>query len=356
VKRILILSLAVSLISLTGLSQSVKKTKLDAYLDTLANNGRFMGSIAVSHSGKLIYAKSTGFADIEHGLKANENSKYRIGSISKTFTTVLVFKAIEENKLDMNQTVDKYFPAITNAGKITIAHLLCHRSGIHNFTADESYMSWYTNAKTEQEMVEIISKAGSDFEPDAKASYSNSNFVLLSYILEKIYKKPYSKILNDKIIKPLGLKNTYFGKRINTKDNECNSYKYEEGWKIEPETDMSIPMGAGGIVSTPVDLNIFIEALFSGKLVSMNSLKQMETIKDHFGGMGLFQIPFYDMTGFGHSGAIDGFGSLFVYFPDSNISFAYTANGINFTANDVVLAVLSAVYDKPFDIPEFGKD
>jgi CubicO group peptidase (beta-lactamase class C family) len=107
---------------------------------------------------------------------------------------VLVFKAIEENKLDLNQTIDKFFPEIDNADKITITHLLYHRSGIHNFT-DGNWSDWNTRPKTEQEMIEIISKGGSDFEPDSKASYSNSNFVLLTFILEKIYQNTYSNII-----------------------------------------------------------------------------------------------------------------------------------------------------------------
>jgi len=351
-KRIVILSLAVSLFSFAGLSQNIDKAKLDAYFETLANNNRFIGSVAVSKNNELIYSKSVGFADIEQGLKANENSKYRIGSISKTFTTALVFKAIEESILNLNQTIDKFFPSVKNADKITIAHLLYHRSGIPNFTNDKSYMNWNTQPKTEQEMIEIIAKAGSDFEPDTKASYSNSNFVLLTYILEKVYRKSYSELLEEKIIQLIGLKNTFYGGTINIKNNECHSYKYTEGWKKESETDMSIPLGAGGIVSTPIDLNLFSEALFSGKIVSTNSLQQMKIIKDQF-GMGLLQMPFYDQIGFGHGGGIDGFASLFAYFPDSNISFAYTANGMNYNGNDIAIAVLSAVYNKPFEIPEF---
>ncbi len=351
-KRILTFLFIANLTCIVGFSQNIDKTKLDAYLDTLGNNNKFMGSVAVSQNGKLIYTKSVGFADVESGLKVNENSKYRIGSISKTFTAVLILKAIEENKLNLNQTIDEFFPTIINADKITVNQLLYHRSGIHNFTNDKSYTDWNTHPKTEQELIKIISDAGSDFEPDTKASYSNSNFVLLSFILEKIYKKSYPKLLEEKIIKPIGLKNTYYGKKINTKDNECNSYKFTESWKIEPETDMSIPLGAGGIVSTPVDLTLFSEALFNGKLISTNSLKLMETIQDHF-GMGLFQMPFYDKTGFGHTGGIDGFGSMFAHFADNDVSFAYTANGINYNGNDIAIAVLRAVYNKPFEIPDF---
>jgi CubicO group peptidase (beta-lactamase class C family) len=361
-KRTLITSLIASFICLVCCSQNVDKIHLDAYFDTLARNDKFMGSVAVFKNKELIYSKYVGFADIEHGIKANENTKYRIASISKTFTAVLILKAIDDNKLNLNQPIDKFFPTIINADKITITHLLYHRSGIHNFP-DDIWLDWNTQFKTEQEMIDIIAKSGSDFEPDSKASYSNINYILLSHILEEIHEKPYSKILEEQIIKPIGLKNTYYGGNINTVNNECNSYKFFEifygnnntgtgYWKIAFETDLSLLLGCAGIVSTPIDLNLFSEALFNGKLVSTNSLNQMKTIKDSF-GMGLFQMPFNDKTSFGHPGGIDGFASMFAYFPASNISFSLTANGMNCKVNDIANAVLSAVSDKPFEIPNF---
>ncbi len=351
-KRTTVLFLAVSLISLAGFSQDIDKTKLDTYFDALETNNKFMGSVAISRNGELIYTKSIGFADLERKQKADRHTKYRIGSISKTFTTVLTLKAVEENKLKLNQTLDIYFPTLPNGSKITIEQLLCHRSGIHNFTNDKSYLDWNTQFKTEQEMTEIISKAGIDFEPDEKTSYSNSNFVLLTYILERTYRKSYAKLLEEKITKPLGLSNTCFGKKIDIQNNECYSYTYADDWKIAPETDMSIPMGAGGLVSTPIDLTLFSDALFGGKLLSESSLSLMKNTRDNL-GMGLAQIPFYDKTGFGHTGGIDGFSSLLVYFPDGNYSLAYTSNGIYYNGNNVAIAMLSAVYGKAFDIPDF---
>jgi CubicO group peptidase (beta-lactamase class C family) len=95
-KRTVILSLAVSLISFAGFSQNIDKAKLDAYFDVLSSNNRFMGSVAIAQGDKLIYSKSVGFADVAQSLKASENTKYRIGSVTKTFTAVLILKAVEE--------------------------------------------------------------------------------------------------------------------------------------------------------------------------------------------------------------------------------------------------------------------
>jgi CubicO group peptidase (beta-lactamase class C family) len=328
------------------------KAKLDNYFNTLEKNNKFMGSVAVSKNGEMIYTKSIGFADVENQVKATENSKYRIGSISKSFTAVMILKAVEEKKLTLDQTIDKWFPSIINANKITVKYLLSHRSGIHNFTDERDYLTWYTQKKTEKEMVEIIEKIGSDFNPDSKAAYSNSNFLLLSYILEKTYVKSYSELLQELIVKPISLKNTYVFGKINPNNSECKSYSFIESWKVAPETDFSIPLGAGAIISTSTDLTKFADALFGGKLLKAESLEIMKTLKDGY-GIGLFQIPFYESIGYGHTGGIDGFRSVYSHFASNNISYALISNGINFNNNDISIAVLSAVYDKPYDIPDF---
>jgi CubicO group peptidase (beta-lactamase class C family) len=335
-----------------GFSQNLDKTKLDNYFNALEQNNKFMGSVAVSKNGEIIYIKSIGFADIENKVKATENSKYRIGSISKSFTTVLILKAVEQKKLNTNQTIDKWFPTIKNAKKITVNHLLSHRSGIHNFTDDKDYLTWNTQPKTEKEMIEIIAKGGSDFNPDSKAEYSNSNFVLLTHILEKTFTKSYSDLLQEFIVKPIGLKNTYVFGKINPSNNECKSYSFSGSWKTETETDFTVPLGAGAITSTPSDLTKFADALFSGKLLTNESLEIMKTIKDGY-GIGLFQIPFYKSVGYGHTGGIDGFSSIYSYFSDDKISYALISNGTNINNNDISIAVLSAIYDKPYEIPVF---
>ncbi len=352
-KKALILSLSISLISFVGFSQNIDKAKLDTYFDALSENNAFMGSVAIAKGNKIIYSKTVGFVDIEQDIKANSNSKYRIGSISKTFTAVLTLKAIEEKKLSLNQTIDKWFPSIENANTITIEHLLYHRSGLHNHMDEFVGLNLHTKPISEEEMIEVIVKGGSDFAPDTKMAYSNPNYILLSYILEKIYNKPFSKILKDKITTPIRLKNTYLEKEIRTSNHEVYSYVFlNKHWELAPELDVSQALGAGAITSTPTDLVLFSKALFKGKLISKKSLKKMQTFKNHY-GMGIIQMPFYDKIGVGHTGGIDGFRSILAYFPVGDISFSYTSNGMNFNGNDISIAILSAVYNKPFEIPTF---
>lgn len=337
---------------MTAFSQEFDKGKLNSYFDALRDNDKFMGSVAISRNGEVIFLRSVGFADMEKQQVADTDSRYRIGSISKTFTSVMVMKAAEKGKLTLEETIDKYFPDLPNAEKITVSDLLYHRSGIHSFTDNADYLSWCTQPKTRKELEEIIVSGGSEFEPGSKMAYSNSNYVLLSIMLEKIYNKPYDKLLRKQITRPARLKSTYYGGKIDPKKNECYSYKYEEGWKAEAETDMSVPLGAGALVSTPADLVKFIEALFSGKLVSSQSLESMTTLKDNF-GLGLMRFPFHERYAYGHPGGIDGFQSIVSWFPDDKVAYAITSNGINTNMNNISIAVLSAVFGKPYEIPDF---
>jgi D-alanyl-D-alanine carboxypeptidase len=348
-----IFTLIIILLSIQiGFSQTIDTLKLNDYFKSLELNNKFMGSVALLKNGEIVYSKQIGFSDIETSKKPNNKTKYRIGSISKTYTAALIFKAIDDEKLVLHKSIQKYFPTIENAKKITIAHLLNHSSGIHNFTNDIKYMEYNTQYKAEKDMIEIIAESGSDFEPGSKSEYSNSNYVLLSYILQEIYKKKYSQILNDLIVTPLELKNTCYGGKISLTHNECNSYVFKGTWEKQSETDMSIPIGAGAIVSTPSDLTLFADALFNGKLISDESLTKMKTIVSNY-GMGLFKIPFQDKTSYGHTGGIDGFSSMFGYFPDEKSAFALTSNGSNYDNNKIAIVLLSSIFNEPYDIPSF---
>ncbi|CAM4250814.1 serine hydrolase domain-containing protein [Zobellia nedashkovskayae] len=335
-------------------AQSFNNEKIDSLFTLLEHNDKFMGSIAISENQKTIYTKSIGFADFENGVKSTIATKYRIGSISKIFTATLIFKAIEERKLELNRTIETFFPSIKNANTITISNLLNHSSGIHDFTRDKDYLKWNTSMQTEEKMKERIANGETEFSPNEKNEYSNSNYLLLTFILEKINKKPFSKILNSLIINPTGLKDTYYGSKINITENESFSYKYEGEWKKENETDMSIPQGAGAIVSNPSDLNRFLEQLFLGKIISEKSLKQMKTITNGY-GMGIFEFPYDEKVSFGHTGGIDGFTSVSSYFPEEKLSISLTSNGTNYNNNNILLAVLATYFNDEFELPNFDR-
>ncbi|MDA6069846.1 beta-lactamase family protein [Flavobacterium sp. AC] len=350
-KKIIITSLF-TLITTIGFSQNFNPQRLDSLFLLLEKNNKYMGSISISENGKTIYTKSIGYDDIASSKKSSINTKYRIGSISKMFTASMIFKAVEEKKINLNQTIDKYFPTVKNAKTITISNLLNHRSGIHDFTNDEDYLKWSTEFQSRDKMIARIAGGDSTFEPNTKGQYSNSNYVLLSFILEDVYKKKFGEILNLKIVSPLKLKNTYLGGKTSIENNECFSYTFDGKWNKENETDMSIPLGAGGIVSNPTDLNLFIENLFAGKIVSIEHLNEMKTLKDKY-GMGIFEFPYFELKSYGHTGGIDGFRSVLSYFPNEKLALAITSNGINYDNNSILLCALSSYFHKPYTMPDF---
>jgi D-alanyl-D-alanine carboxypeptidase len=159
----------------------------------------------------------------------------------------------------------------------------------------------------------------------------------------------YVALANSKI----GLSNTYYGDKVNVSNDESFSYQYEGYWKQKPETDMSIPGGAGSIVSKPTDLTKFIEALFSNKLVSTNSLEKMKTMTDGY-GMGMFPIVFNTKKGYSHNGGIDGYASNLAYFPKDSLAIAYCSNGQAYPFKDILVGIRSICFNIDYSIPSFS--
>jgi D-alanyl-D-alanine carboxypeptidase len=342
------------LCSLRPIAQEIPWHTLDPYFDSLEKHEKFMGNVAVWHKGALAYQKSLGYAQIESASKAHPQTPYRIGSISKTFTAALIFQLIERGKLDLHQSISSYFPTLDGLDSITLAHLLGHRSGLFNFTDAEDYFQWNTEPRTEEQMLQTIGSQNLDFEPGTQAAYSNANYLLLSYLLEKIYQQPFHRVLEEQICSPLGLSNTYFGYPPVEKEKETQSYAYTDQWVLQPQTHLSIAMGGGGILSTGEDLLRFAHALFSAEMLGAESIKQMTTLKDGF-GMGLFAFPLASYQGWGHTGGIDGFSSILTFFEDLDLVYVLLSNGANYNTNDISLAVLGLALGQAVTVPSFEK-
>jgi D-alanyl-D-alanine carboxypeptidase len=333
-------------------AQNVNKAKLDSLFTAIESSEKGMGSISLFKDGKEVYQRSIGFADVEANVKNTGATKFRIGSVSKTFTAAIIMQMVDQKKLSLDTKLATFFPQVPNADKITIEHLLRHRSGIFNITNDPDYLNYLHKSHTEDELVAKIIAKGSVFEPGAQTQYSNSGYILLSYIAEKVDKKSFANVVRDRIVKPLKLENTYVGGKLNATRNEAKSYTREGRWKLATETDMSIPLGAGAIVSTATELNIFYTNLMEGKLVSASSLDAMKTLNDKI-GMGLVQMPFHDKPGFGHMGGIDGFINMAVYMPTEKLTIAYTSNGVNVPINDIMLGATQIYLGMPYKIPAY---
>ncbi|WP_299103918.1 serine hydrolase domain-containing protein [uncultured Tenacibaculum sp.] len=315
-------------------------TKIDRFLETLEKEQTFMGSVAISDKDKLVYSKAIGFSNAAKDNKVNIDTKYRIGSISKTFTAVLVFKAIEENKIQLNQTIDKFFPKLKNGNTTTIAHLLHHQSGIESYTKDKYFWEHRTKEQSSEALINAISNLERTFKPGEHTAYSNSNYFLLTEILEVVFKDSYENILQKYIISPLELNHTSQGKKIQPEKNESLSFVFKEDkWEVFPETHISLAKGSGSIISTPKDLNNFYRSLFKERLISSENLEKMTTIvRNH--GMGIFNYKLNDQSGFGHGGNIDGFTATAIYFKELDLAVSITSNASKQSVDKVYAKVL----------------
>ena len=259
-----------------------------------------------------------------------------------------MFQLIEEGKINLSDHLDKYFPKFPNAKIITIENLMNHTSGIRNFTK----IKHKQRSRSHDEMLKFIASKSLRFSPGSKTAYSNANYVILGYIIEKITDQQYEQVLNEKVISKIGLTNTYYGLTAGDHDGESLPYSFRKSWKQEHQTHLSIPGASGAIISTPVDLIRFIEALFSYKLISENSLHKMKTISNSY-GMGMMEFTFYTKTALGQIGGIDTYQSVLAYFPSDSLAIAFCSNGQASSVRDILLDALNIYYGKVYENPEF---
>src|SRR5215510_4177799 len=235
-----------------GYAQTPDKDKLDQFFDRLAEKNKAVGSLTIAKDGAVLYTRAIGYSQINETEKKplTAANRYRIGSITKMFAAAMILQLVEEGKLKLTDTLDKFLPQIPNAKKITIVQMLSHRSGIPNVRRDQnSQGNVNTTPITKDEMLALIVKATPDFEPDAQHRYSNSGYFLLGLIIEKLTGKPYEEALKQKITSKIGLNDTYTATgNIDVNKKESLTYFYLGGeWKQIPETHPSILFGGGSI-------------------------------------------------------------------------------------------------------------
>ena len=352
-KLALILALTYSLFTVA----QDRFTKMDSLLTYLNKNDKFMGSLCIREGENVVFNKAYGFADVDKNIAADRMTKYKIGSVTKTFTALMIMQLIEEKKLNLQTKLNRFYPKITNAEKITIYDLLHHRTGIVDYINGDSITAKNIyRFHSKEEMIQKITDYKPLFEPGTKHEYSNSNYNLLGYIIETLTKKSYAENIQTRIVKKANLLNTYFPQgKIETSIGESYSYLFNgTKWEKVEEWENSIAYSAGAIISTPADLTRFMYALFDGKLVKPSSLEQMKEIKEGY-GKALMQFPFGERRFYGHTGGIENFRAVVGYYPTEKLGISLIVNGDNFNRNDIMIGVLSIYYKMPFPFPKFNK-
>lgn len=344
-------SLLLLSLTATGYAQSIDTGKLDQFFNRLAEKDKAMGTLLINKEGHALYDRSIGYGYINgtEKMPLTMSTRYRIGSVTKMFTATMIYQLVEEGKLKMTDHLDKFFPQIPNASEITIEQILAHRSGMPGAGVEEHFASRRFTGITREEMLAAIAQGKPEFEPGEKYAYSNAGYFILGNIVEMADRQPYKKALQQRVLSKIGLKDTYPATGdIDVNKNESYSFKYYMDWKQEPVTHYSFLFGSGFMISTAADQAKFIESLFSGKLISAQSLDQMISLKS-----GMDTFTYNGKTFYGHTGGVDGFGSWLVYQPDEKLTLSYATNSKAYSVEKIIDDVFDIYYNKPFDIPSF---
>ncbi len=334
------------LIQFSFSQQTNYKEGIDSVLNYFQENYAFSGRVTIKMNNEVLY-------DGDYNLFGKGKGNYKIGSVAKVFTAVLIFQLIEEGKLTLNTPLSSFYPEIKYSNEITIENLLSHTSGIYEILEWDEYYATRNQYFTKQQILDLIKIGKPEFKPKKDCSYSNSNYILLGYILEDLSGKTYANLVKEKIVDQIGLKNTYV--EVSGKANPVlDSYLFDgEDWIKDISSDPSLAGAAGAIDSNNEDLILFLNQLFDGKIVSKSSLDTMKSLKSNSMGHGLLKGMFYEKEAWGHTGRIDEFKSAVFNFPDDSITLSITSDAGRIMINDIALPVMSKFFGKPFKYPEF---
>jgi CubicO group peptidase (beta-lactamase class C family) len=295
--------------------------RMQQVIQSYVTNKTFMGAVLVAKDGKLLINEGYGSADLEWKIPNSPQVKFRLGSLTKQFTAASILLLEERGKLKVEDPVSKYMPDAPAAWqKITIYNLLTHTSGIPSFTGFPEYRPTEWKDTTPAELVARFKDKPLEFEPGSKFNYSNSGYVLLGYLLEKISGQTYGEFLQQNIFTPLGMADTGIDSNKTILPERAQGYEPSaHGIQHAGYISMTIPFSAGALYSTTGDLLKWEQALFGGKVLSPASLTKMTTpFKDDY-AFGLFVDTKDGHKHISHGGGIEGFNTSVGFYPDDKL-------------------------------------
>ncbi len=317
---------------------------MDQIVQSYVANHQFMGTALVARGGEVLFSKGYGFANLEWNVPNTPNTKFRLGSVTKQFTAASILLLEERGKLKVTDPVKKYLPDSPAAwDKITIFNLLTHTSGIPNFTSFPDYAKLEPFATKPVDLVARFRDKPLEFEPGEKMNYSNSGYVLLGYLIEKITGDTYEKFVRDNIFSPLGMKDSGYDSNSAIIAHRASGYVAgKNGFENAGFIHMSIPHGAGALYSTTEDLLKWEQGLFGGKLLQPASLVQMtKPFKSNY-AFGLVVNTDGSRKVIGHGGGIEGFNTELSYYPEDKLTIVVLGN-VNGGAPTEIAKKLAAV-------------
>lgn len=280
----------------------------------------FTGTVLVSEHDKVIFTKGYGLANREWNIPNTSDVKFRLGSITKQFTSMLILQQVAKGTIKLDGHLSDYLPYYRQdtGSKVTISQLLSHTSGIPSYTDDPKFFPDVSrNYYTVDDFVKKFCSGDLQFEPGTKFHYDNSGFFLLGAILEHVTGKTYEALLKENILVPLGMKDSGYDHYADILPKRASGYQQGlTGVVNAPYLDMALPYAAGSLYSTVEDLYRWDQALYTDKLVPHDLKQKLFTpnLENYGYGWDIRTIP-ADEPGAGetiisHGGGINGFNTL----------------------------------------------
>ncbi|HET6543159.1 MAG TPA: serine hydrolase [Chryseolinea sp.] len=344
----------------------VKVDKLDKLISAYAEYGQFNGSVLVAEKGKVIYKKGFGLADMEWNIPNQPDTKHRLGSITKQFTSMLIMQLVEQGKLKLDVPISTYLPDYPrkNGNVITIHQLLTHSSGIPNMTSFPGFLKNVSrNAYSPLQLVNMSADSTLQFKPGERFAYSNSGYLLLGYIIEKVTGRSYEQLLQENIFTPLKMNNTGYDHHETLLKNRARGYEKNGRRYVNADfIDMSVPYAAGALYSTVEDLYLWDQALYGNQLLRKENMdllfaKHIPSGGGHYGyGWGMGEMPLGNtaerIETIGHGGGINGFNTQLTRIPSDKSFIVLLNNTGGAPLNEMTNAIAAILYDKSYDLPK----
>jgi CubicO group peptidase (beta-lactamase class C family) len=318
-------------------------SRMDQIVQSYVANKTFMGSALVARGDRILLSKGYGFANLEWNVPNSPGTKFRLGSVTKQFTAASILLLEERGKLKTDDPVKKFMPDAPAAwDKITVFHLLTHTSGIPNFTGFPDYPKLEPFATTAGQLVARFRDKPLEFQPGEKWNYSNSGYVLLTYLIEKITGESYEKFVGENLFTPLAMKDSGYDSNSAVIPHRASGYvPAKNGFQNAGFVHMSIPQGAGALYSTTEDLLKWEQGLLGGKLLRPASLEKMTTPFKQNYAFGLQVETAGGHKVIEHGGGIEGFNTELEYYPDEKLTVVVLGN-VNGSAPGEIAKKLAA--------------
>lgn len=335
---------------------------VDALLNAHANVNGFSGTVLLARQGTPLVAKGYGYANDEWQIPNTTRTKFRIGSITKQFTSMLIMQLRERGRVRLEDSVCVYVTPCPDAWTpVTIHHLLTHTSGIPTYTAIPSWRATNMVPKTVDEMVAIFRDLPLQWTPGEKYAYNNSGYFLLGIVIEKATGRKYEQALQEMILTPLGMTDTGYDWSRTIIARRASGYtRRGQARANAPALDMQQPYAAGALYSTVEDLLKWDQALYTDTLLPAAARQLMWTpFKNDYGYGWIVAGPTPGLFGghkrIAHSGGINGFSSVIVRLPEPKITAIVLANTDAVNASAIGRDLVALYFGDPYVIPGSGK-